>query len=220
MSSVKIRPYEFEQYRDIRQDTLTMARRLTQAQSEFRPRPGMWSAGEILDHLVKSQQLHQANFEKLARLSRNGHRPVLYLDYSDIDFGLPLVPKAMMPFLAMPLAVANAFIPSSVREALVRSPMLPTTNPRASEPRKALPVEELRSALRESMDSQESFFAANPELPFERMRVCHPALGNNNIPALLRICAAHEERHQDQLSALFKDPGFPAAAESHQPEAA
>ena len=220
MSSVNTRPLELERYKVIRQDTLAMVRNLTQAQSEFRPRPGAWSAGEILDHLVKSQQLYQAQFEKLARLFRNGQRTVLYLDHADIDFGLPFVPKMMMPLLAAPLAVINAFMPSAVREALVRNPLLPAGNPRASEPRAALPIDELRKALRESMDSQERFLAANADLPLEAMRVCHPTMGNNDIPALLRISAAHEERHQAQLSALFRDPRFPAAFDSHKPEAA
>jgi DinB superfamily len=219
MSSANTLPYELEQYQNIRQGTLRRVRNLTQAQSEFRPRPGTWSAGEILDHLVKSQQLYHEQFEKLAHLSRNGQRPVLYLNHADVDFALPLIPKMMMPLLAAPLAVMNAFMPSAVRETLIRNRVLPAANPRASEPRDARPMDELRKALRDSMDSQESFFVANADLPFEAMRVCHPAMGYNNIPALLRISAAHEERHQAQLSALFKDARFPAAGTSHKPGA-
>lgn len=219
MSSAANRPYELEQFMDIRQDTLGMAKELTQAQSQFTARPGAWSAGEILDHLVKSQTLYQEQFEKLAAKSRRGERPVLYLDQSDIDFALPLVPKMMMPFLAAPLTILNAFVPSAVREGLVRNQILPATNPKASEPGKARPVEDLRNDLKESIASLERFFDSNADLPFDGMRVCHPALGNNSIPALLRIIGAHEERHQSQLSALLGHPSFPGASGSQRPGA-
>ncbi|MEQ1945940.1 MAG: DinB family protein [Bryobacteraceae bacterium] len=214
MSSASVRTNELRQYRNIRQKTLSMAEHLTEQQAAFRPSVSSWSAGEILDHLVKSQQLYQNQFEKLAAMAHRGERAVLYLDQNDIDFALPFVPKALMPLMATPLGLINAFVPSVVRETLIRNRVIPAGNPAASQPGEHLAIDAVRQSLRDTMDAQERFFEANPDLPYDDMRVCHPAIGNNNVAALLRICFLHEQRHQDQLNDLLKHPHFPLAASS------
>ncbi|MEQ1884817.1 MAG: DinB family protein [Bryobacteraceae bacterium] len=214
MSSTSIRTNELRQYRNIRRKTLSMAENLTAEQATFRTAASSWSPGEILDHLVKSQQLYQTQFEKLAEIARRGERPVLYLDHKDIDFGIPLVPKELMPLMAAPLGLINAFVPSIVRETLIRNRVIPAGNPAASQPGEHVAIDAVRQSLRDTMDAQEKFFDANPDLPYENMRVCHPAIGNNNVPALLRISFLHEQRHQDQLAELMKHPRFPKTHEN------
>mgnify|MGYP003343316901 CR=1 FL=1 len=200
---------ELKQYRTVRQRTLAMVENLTQQQADFRPSVSSWSAGEILDHLIKSQQMYQQQFQKLAEMARCGERPVLYLTHKDIDLRLPFIPKPLMPLMSAPLSVMNAFVPSVVRETLIRNRFISAENPDVSAPRHDAPIDELRAALRDTMDAQESFFAANPDLPYDQMRVCHAALGYNSVVGLLRISFLHEQRHQDQFAELQKNPQFP-----------
>jgi hypothetical protein len=209
VSSASIRNKELQRYKTVRQQTIAMAEDLTQEGADFRPASSSWSPGEILDHLIKSQNLYQAQFERLAAMAQRGERPVLYLDQRDIDLKLPFIPSALMPVMTTPLALVNAFLPSVIRETMVRYRILAAENPSVSQPRFDVPIGELRAALRDSMAQQERFFAANPDLPYDTMRLCHAALGNNNVPALLRICLLHEQRHQDQLAGLLKYPRFP-----------
>jgi hypothetical protein len=37
-----------------------------------------------------------------------------------------------------------------------------------------------------------------------RVRVAHPLYGSNNAAQVVRLMAAHEERHQHQLRAILK----------------
>ena len=48
---------EFESARDVRRETLGLVEGLDQAQSEWRRASDKWSVGQVLDHLVKLDQL-------------------------------------------------------------------------------------------------------------------------------------------------------------------
>ena len=196
-------------FRAARGRTLEIAAGLSQAQMDYAPAAGKWSAGEVLDHLLLAERLNRGQFVELIALQRGGRRPELRRSFSDVNVSVAYLPKSLLPYLEIPFTFLSALTPAFVREAVMRSRRVPAQRPDAAAPRRGRAADELRSDLAASLAETESLFEANPGLDYGSMFVSHPMLGRNDVAGLLRFIALHEQRHQSQLGEIAADPRFP-----------
>src|SRR6185503_16380011 len=123
----------------------------------------------------------------------------------------PFVPAALLPYMDQPLRLMNWFVPSAVREYLTGNAVIPFYSPDAAAPAPQGAIDDLRSRLRASLDAWASQLSGRD---VSGMIVDHALLGRNDVPALLRVLARHEERHHGQISRLVakrSDARVPAA---------
>jgi hypothetical protein len=203
---------ELNRFQDIREKTLDILQQVTPQQAQWSPRPGTWSIVQIADHLLRSEELYREQFQRLIQMARSGKGRSIEIPFKEVDTSIAMVPREVMSMLEFPMRMANLFVPHALREALVRYPVISALNPRISDPRTGLTLEKLREDLAASVVETRKVFA--PPLPanLERLTVNHPTMGNNNPVELFRILIAHEERHQEQITGIRKNPNFPSAA--------
>ena len=200
-----------EQFRAIRARTLDMVQERSQERMDYAPAPAMWSIGEVVDHLILSENITRREIAELIELSKAGRQPLFYRSSTDFNIAAFFLPKFMLPFLEVPFNFLNMFVPDSVRELFVRYRLIPARAADAATPRKGKSAAELHHGLRSSLEETEALFAANPNLDYDKMIHQHPFLGTQNVPRLLYILGLHEQRHQDQISDLLTNPQFPNA---------
>jgi hypothetical protein len=198
-----------EMFRETRERTLAMAGGLSQAQMDYAPAPGRWSAGEVLDHLLLAEGMNREQFAELIELRRSGRPAELRRSFADLNVSVAYIPKSLLPFLEIPFAVLGAFVPACAREAFMRNRLIPAQSPDAAAPRKGRPAADLRRDLARSLEQTLALFDAHPGLDYGAMTVSHPLLGRNDLNGLLRFLALHEQRHQAQVKEILSDPRLP-----------
>ena len=197
--------------RSTRAGTLRLCSGISQPQSEF-ARPGKWSVGEVLHHLVLADDLYRQYFAQLIDIQKSGQRPVLRRSFADVNTSIAYIPKPILPLLEIPFTVMNMFVPSVIRETMIQFRLLPAQNPDIITPKKGQPLNELRAALQGSYDEMAALFNANPQLDYRGMLYQHPIMGSNNMLQMLRIVALHERRHQSQIQDILHSRQFPKVA--------
>jgi len=193
-------------FRAARDRTLEMTAGLSQAQANFSPESGVWSIGEILDHLLLSEQTSRHDIAQLIELAKTGQRTFISHTLADVNFSPAFIPKSLLPLGELPFRIFNIFLPSGVRELMVRHRLVPARNADITEPRKGKNIAQLRSELESSNKETTGLLDLHPGLDYRTMVIDHPLLGANNVLQLLRILASHEQRHHDQISAVFRRP--------------
>src|SRR5262249_25204196 len=203
---------DLELLRSTRSRTLSIVAGLSQPQFDFSPERGKWSIGEVLDHLLLSEEIFRGEIARLIELDKAGRRPVIKRSLSELDFSIAFIPKPILALAAAPFTLFNVFVPSGVRLFLIRSRLLPAQSATASTPRKGRPANTLMEQLRASLQETEALFEENSTLDFRKMFLEHPLLGTNNAIELVRLVALHEQRHQEQISEVIEGKQFPQAA--------
>ena len=201
---------DLQRLQETRRRTLEVCRPLSQVQMDFSPSPGRWSVGEILDHLLLSEGIYRREMQQLIRLARAGQPARIRRSFGEIDVGVAFIPKVMLPFLELPLTVANIFMPRETREWLIRNRTIPAQNPVIATPRKSRPAPQMIRELQDALDSMVSLVEENADLDYGQMLLSHPALGDNDFCQIIRLIWSHEERHQEQIAEVMASPGFPA----------
>jgi hypothetical protein len=101
----------------------------------------------------------------------------------------------------------HAVTPFRVRLAVMRKPgLLWAAAPKVAEPIPARALEELRADLAAEMRQTAALFEGDLPDALPLVRAVHPLYGSNNVAQVVRLMAAHEERHQHQLRAILKEP--------------
>ena len=195
----------------VRNKTLEILVDLTPEQAAWSARSGSWSIAQIADHLLRSEELYREQFHRMIQMAKEGQIETIVITFDEIDTQLAVVPRSVASALQFPMRVLNRFIPTAVRETLVRYPLIASLNPKVSAPRPELNLEKLRSGLSASMAETLTLFEGQLPRDLERIRVDHPLLGYNNIVDMFRILLAHEERHQGQMKRAREHPNFPKA---------
>jgi hypothetical protein len=204
---------DLELLRSTRARTFAMVSGLSQAQMDYEPAPGRWSIGEILDHLLLSEEYFRNEILQLIEMKKAGRRPILTRTFADLNFSLAFMPKFALPLFEIPFSVFNIFVPSFVREFMIRNRIIPAQNADAAAPRKGRKAAELCNELERSLRKTEAVFESNPNLDYRQMREQHPLLGDNDVLQLIRLVALHEQRHQAQISDILANPRFPKASQ-------
>lgn len=192
-----------ELLKQTRAKTLHMVRPLGQPQMDWEPQPGKWSAGEQLDHLLLAEKLYRGTIAELIALARSGKPPEIRRTLADIDFRPNFIPASALPLFEIPFTIANLFIPSGLRELMIRRRIFPAQRPEIANPVKGKPAAALVKALEESLHETVHLIESNRGMDFSRMTLEHPALGKNDVPFLVKLTALHEQRHQEQIEAIL-----------------
>lgn len=204
------RPKAFDEFRDARAETLELVADLDQRQMDYTPSPRKWSVGQVLDHLVKVDEVFREEYDELLRRWKKRRSGVsLYRGLADAGFSLPLVPDSFLVFFDVPAAMAGVFIPRQVRQVVFGNRAVPAQAPKRIRPRKGRLGEELRRDLAGFQDYLEAFFADNPDVEWARLRYYNPLCGFTNLPGVMSFIASHEERHQGQIREILESEGFP-----------
>jgi len=193
-----------------RAQTLGMTGALSQGQLDFAPRTGVWSIGEILDHLVLAEALYRGEIARLIELARAGRRPYLRRTFDEINVAPMYVPTMVLSLFSTPIAIMSRTMPDSVRRLLTEFPLVPTRNPDLATPRRHRPAAALQSDLRQSLADTRALLATNRDLQFDRMISEHPLTGATSVPQMLGFLALHERRHQGQIDRVRRQRSFPA----------
>ena len=190
---------ELARLENVRARTLALVQDLTREEMDRAPARGGWSVGEILDHLLKAEAANRRNIATLVELARSGRRPYLWDELNSGGLAPAFVPRGLLPLLSFPSAFASMFMPFSLREAIVRNRLFPASASNELRPQRGRPADELRAELGRSLAETGRLLAGNADLDYCRMIYQHPFLGANDVPQILLLTAAHEERHQDQI---------------------
>jgi hypothetical protein len=186
-----------------------MVQELSQRQMDYRPGPGQWSIGEVLDHLILGQRLNLSYIAEVIGMKKAGLQPVITLSFTDVDVSVGYIPKSLLPALEAPFTMLNLLLPSSVRDFMTSHRLVPAQHPGITTPRRARPADELRDDLISSLKEMNTLLESHSDLNYGEMVIQHPLLGNNDVPGLLRFVALHEQRHQSQIKNILASPGFP-----------
>src|ERR1043165_8625391 len=201
-----------EEFRETRARTLALVGKLTQAELDYSPTRGKWSAGEVLDHVLLAEGTNRDQIARLIELKRSGRRPGLNLTFSDLDVSVARIPPSALSLFEAPLTLLNMFVPDSLRNYLTRNRLVPFQNPGVAAPRSGRPAPRLRDDLIASLRETEVLFQNHRDLDYGEMVIRHPLLGRYDVPGLLRFMSAHEQRHQSQINDIISDPRFPRSA--------
>lgn len=199
----------FAEFAAARGRTIALAAPLTQAQLDFRARPGRWSIGENLDHLLRAEDLYRSEFARLIDLVRAGERPYIRRTFSEVNVAPLYVPEQLLPLLDVPFTFMNRFVPQSIRDYATEYPLLRMRNPAIATPRAGRPGPELRDELASSFERTRTLLETNADMPFEHMISEHPLTGVANVAQIFGFLARHEKRHHSQIEKVRADGGFP-----------
>lgn len=195
----------------VRSRTLEFLVDITPEQAAWTARPGTWSIVQIADHLLRSEELYREQWQRMIQMAKDGRFETIQITFQEIDTWIAMVPRTVASTLQFPLRVFNRFVPTTVRETLVRYPLIAALNPKGSAPRDNLSLEQLRADLSAALATTMKLLEGPLPRDLERIRIDHPVLGFNNIVDMFRIMLAHEERHQGQMERIRKNSGFPKA---------
>jgi uncharacterized damage-inducible protein DinB len=200
---------EVERLHAVREETLGLLGEVSAEQALWSPRRGAWSIAQIADHLLRSEELYRDQFRRLIQMAREGKSSSIELSLREVNTSIAAIPRDVMRLFEVPMRMFNLFLPHAVRETLVRYPLVSALNPGVSDPRPGLSLEKLKQDLAAALTQTESLLRAPMPPNIERPTIVHPLLGKNNLPQLLRILIAHEERHQGQIAGIRTSAGFP-----------
>src|SRR5581483_11051134 len=133
-----------------------LVRDLSQDEMDARPTPDSWSAGEILDHLLRSEAFFRRELRELIARDAAGRRPLLYRGLREFDVTVGPIPKEVLAWLELPVVFMSLFVPSGLRDLLIRSRLVPARHPTLAEPRRGRPAEGLRKELADSLAETET----------------------------------------------------------------
>ena len=204
------RPAAYDEFHDGREKTLRLVRDLTQEQLDFSTSPRKWSVGEVLDHLVRTDEVFRDEYDELLRRWKKRKRGVgLYRSLSEAGFSIPMVPDALLPLFDVPTAAVGILFPRPLRQAVFSNRSVPAQAPKRIEPRKGRPAAELVGELAGFQEYLERYFDANPDVEWDRLRYYNPLCGLTNLPGVMSFIASHEGRHRKQIREILEADGFP-----------
>lgn len=194
-----------EEFRFARGRTLDLTATVSDEQAEKRERPGTWSIAEVLDHLVQTEVAFRSYLRHALEHARAGGKGKIRIGFREVDTRLRPLPGSWMPLLAPVLFLLHAVTPFSTRLAVMRKPgLVRAAAPKVAKPIGARTLAELRTDLAAEMRETAALFEGDLPAALPRVRASHPLYGSNSVAQVVRMMAAHEERHQYQLRAILK----------------
>jgi uncharacterized damage-inducible protein DinB len=204
--------HALQRFREVRERTLALVEGLSQEELDARAAPDRWSAGEVLDHLVRAEAVFRKEIRELIGRRKAGRPAVLFRGLGELDLSVRPFPPGLLRLVQVPLTLASLLLPAAVRDFLIGSRLVPARHPSVTTPRRGRPAADLRAELAASLRETEALFEDNPGLDYHRMWYVHPLLGGNNVLDVLRIAAVHEGRHQGQIADVLRALGRPRPA--------
>jgi len=200
---------ESERFREVREKTLGILAHLSIAQASWSPGKGKWSIAQIADHLLLSEEMYRDQARRLLQVVDRGQGSSIEITLNEVDFGFAAIPRDMVPLFEVPMRMFNLFVPSALRETMVRYPIVAALTPRTAQPREGLVPARLKLELAASLEETADFLAMPMPHNIDELTINHPIMGNNTIPQLFRILIAHEKRHHEQMERVQAHADFP-----------
>ena len=198
-----------QQYRRAREGTMSLIQNLSQVQADFKPSSDSWSVGQVVQHLLMTEDLYRGQIQEMIAMARRGGGTNIDLTFREINTAVAYIPREVMPLLSAPLRVFNMFVPQTVRELMFRLPIIPALAPTVSTPVTTRAIGDLRADCVTSLESTEALLSGDLPSNLDRITITHPILGTNNVAQIFRIIAAHEERHHSQIRGVTGHSRFP-----------
>lgn len=189
-----------DRIRDVRGATFELIAGLDDGAARKAPADGGWSIAQVVDHLIRTDEVYRVQIGRLIELKAAGREPVIEVSLRELNTRPFFVPGGFLPYLDLPFRLVNRLIPSSLREYLTGNAFIPFETPDEARPESKAGIDELRGELRVS---QERIAAPLVGRDVAGMILDHPMLGRHTVPSLLGILARHEERHQKQISTIL-----------------
>jgi len=194
-----------EEFRLVRRRTIAITAGLSDDKGDKRARNGKWSAAEVLDHLVQTEIAFRKYERQALEQARAGITTPIRIGFDEVNTRLRPLPSRWMPLLTPFLLGLHAVTPFAVRLLVMRKPGLVwAAAPKISEPIGGRAVADLRVELTAEIAITAALFEGELPAVLPRIRAIHPLYGRNDIAQVIRLMAAHEQRHQHQLTALLK----------------
>jgi hypothetical protein len=169
-------------------------------------RTGTWSIAEVLDHLVQTEVAFRNYLRQALENARAGGKGKIRIGFREVDTRLRPLPGSWMPMLTPVLFLLHAVTPFSARLAVMRKPgLVLAAAPKVAEPLGERALVELRKDLAAEMHETAALFEGDLPEALPQVRAVHPLYGSNSVAQVVRLMAAHEERHQYQLRAILKN---------------
>jgi len=162
--------FKLDRVSAVREKTLSLVRDLSQEELDYSPDNQQWSPGEILDHLIRADETYTNQLKRLIDLAKSGRRPFISVSLSQMDYSIPLIPRAFLPLADVPMGLLNIFVPSTLREGLLRNRVFAVSAPEALQPAGGRSGQELRRELVESLQRIAALFIDNPDVDFAAFR--------------------------------------------------
>jgi hypothetical protein len=194
-----------EELRVVRERTLDIAAKVSDEQAAKRVRKETWSVTEVLDHLVQTEVAFRNYLRQALERARAGAKGKIRIGFREVDTRLRPLPGSWMPMLTPVLFLLHAVTPFAARLAVMRKPGLVfAAAPKVAEPLGERALADLRADLAAEMRETAALFEGDLPEALPRIRAAHPLYGSNSVAQVVRLMAAHEERHQHQLRAILK----------------
>ncbi len=204
-TTVNRRDEAFNELRAAREDTLTLVADLDQARLDAVPEPGRWSIGEILDHLVRTDEEFLSEIRRLADKQRRGRTPFVYRSLREIGAPLGSLPLPLRWPIEGTLALWNAAIPPVLRRWAFGQRRLRAPAPQSLLPRPGRAAAKLAADLRASLEELESL-ENTAGIDLDAAVYYSPVAGYNSGRGLIRLLARHDRRHQEQIREVLDAP--------------
>lgn len=194
--------------RAVRRETLDLVADLSDAQAAFVPQAGGWSIAEVLDHLVRSDEMF---FREIASLlAKGGERGAFVCrGFKVLGGRLAALPAPVRLSVEVPLFFWNVAIPQAVRRFVLEHPSLPAQAPPHLRPRRGRPLAALRSDLSDGLGELDRIRHDHGDVDLRRFYYYSPVMGLTTVPGLVLLQAAHERRHQRQTRDILAEKVFP-----------
>jgi len=194
-----------DEFRAVRLRTIDVARGLSEEQVNRRKRPATWSVAEVLDHLVRTEVAYRNYQRQALEHAEAGATGTIRVGFREVDTALRPVPRRWMPVLTPLLLGLHAVTPFSLRLTVMRKRGLVwAIAPKLAAPQAVRKLREVCADLEAQIQTTAALF--DRELPdaLRRVYVRHPHYGSNDVRQIVRMMAAHEERHQDQIRMVLR----------------
>lgn len=205
---------EIDEMRDARHRTLDLVAGLSEAQAAFVPESGGWSIAEVLDHLVRSDDMFFREIETL--LARGDRGAFVCRGLKILGGRLAALPSPVRLGMELPLFFWNLTIPGVVRRFALEHPIPPAKAPPQLRPRRGRSLDLLRKDLTNGLGELDRLRHDHRDVDLRSYHYYGPVVGLTTLPGLIRLQAAHERRHQGQLRNIKSEGVFPRTVETEE----
>ena len=202
-----------ERVQTARSAFLIEVRGLSQAEFDFKPAHDAWSIGEVIHHVVLSEEHWQRTMRELFKLGEERGRATKRIAFGELAMGPRMIPMPLLRFpgFLIPWSIMADFVPSSIQSFILANPIFKVRTAPGVEPKLGLPREELLGYLERSRHTTLQILEPHKNKNLSGFIWKHDLMGSRDVYATLEMLANHDCRHQTQIRNIKKDPRFPKA---------
>jgi hypothetical protein len=192
---------------------LTEVQGLSQAEFDFKPAHDAWSIGEVIHHVVLSEEHWQRTLRELFKLGQERGRATKRIGFDELAMGPRMIPMSLLRFpgFLIPWSIMADFVPSGIQSFILANPIFKVRTAPAVEPKPGLPREDLLGYLERSRQSTLQILEPHKNKDLSGFIWKHDLMGSRDVYATLEMLANHDRRHQTQIRNIKNNPRFPKA---------